>query len=268
MSFFNLVKLFKVSYNIIFFIFLDDGKPIECCSRGGAGILPPNQRHFACFPVRIDANDPFYGKFNQRCLNVVRSQIVRDRDCKFGYAKQQIKVTHFIDGSMIYGSDGQKAAELRSFNNGRLIAFHEFNRELLPLTRDPTLCASLRDKNTCFNAGDSRVNQFMPLTAVHTMFVREHNRICEQLVALNPHWSDEIVYQEARRILVAELQHIIYNEYLPLIIGEETMKRFDLQPRVNDYAVDYDMEINPAMTNEFVGAAFRMGHSTVDGRVM
>ncbi|XP_063704603.1 chorion peroxidase [Culicoides brevitarsis] len=246
----------------------DDGKPIECCSPGGSSILPTNQRHFACFPIHVPPNDPFYSKFNVKCLNGVRSIIVPNKDCKFGYAKQLNKVTHFIDGSAIYGSDGQKASEMRSFKDGRLIAFHEFNRELLPLTRDAKFCASLRDKNTCFNAGDSRVNQVLSLTAVQTLFLREHNRIAAQLLILNPHWSDEILYQETRRIVVAELQHIVYSEFLPILVGKDAMLRFDIQTRNQDYSTDYDSNVNPAVTAEFVGAAFRFGHSTVDWRFL
>lgn len=247
---------------------IDAGKPIECCSPGGSAILPVNQRHFACFPIPVPSNDPFYAKFNVKCLNGVRSITAQDKDCKFGYSKQLSKVTHFIDGSNIYGSDGQKAAELRSFKDGRLIAFHEFNRELMPLTRDPKFCSSLRDKNTCFNAGDSRVNQVLSLTAVQTLFLREHNRVAAQLLVLNPHWSDEVLYQEAKRIVVAEMQHIIYDEMLPILVGADTMLRFDIQSRSGDYSRDYDPNINPAMTAEFVGAAFRFGHSTVDWRFL
>lgn len=216
----------------------------------------------------MPSNDPFYAKFNVKCLNGVRSIISQAKDCKFGYSKQLSKVTHFIDGSNIYGSDGQKAAELRSFKDGRLIAFHEFNRELMPLTRDPKFCSSLRDKNTCFNAGDSRVNQVLSLTAVQTLFLREHNRVAAQLLVLNPHWSDEVLYQETKRIVVAELQHIIYSEMLPILVGADTMLRFDIQSRSGDYSRDYDPNINPAMTAEFVGAAFRFGHSTVDWRFL
>lgn len=201
-------------------------------------------------------------------MNFVRSQVVPNRDCKFGYAKQLVKVTHYLDGSEIYGSDPQKAAELRSFKNGRLIAFHEFNRELLPLSRDAKLCGAVKDKTSCFNAGDTRVNQIISLTTIHTLFLREHNRVAALLLQLNPHWNDEVLYQEAKRIVAAELQHIIYNEYLPLIVGRDTVLRFDLQPRQGDYSRDYDPAINAASTNEFVGAAFRFGHSTVDGKFM
>lgn len=68
--------------------------------------------------------------------------------------------------------------------------------------------------------GDPRVNQQPPLTVVHTIFLREHNLLCDQLFLMNHHWSDEKLFQEARRILIAQHQHIIYAHYLPLLLGK------------------------------------------------
>ena len=64
-----------------------------------------------------------------------------------------------------------------------------------------------------------RVNLHPHLSVMHTLWLREHNRVAAILATINPDWNDETLYQEARKIVIAEIQHITYNEWVPLILG-------------------------------------------------
>ena len=73
--------------------------------------------------------------------------------------------------------------------------------------------------------GDTRTNEQYLLITFHTLFLREHNHIARQLARINPSWDDEKLYNEARRINIAEYQHITYAEYLPNVLGRSHIKR-------------------------------------------
>lgn len=64
----------------------------------------------------------------------------------------------------------------------------------------------------------------------HTIWVREHNLIVDKLKEIHPNWSTEELFQNARRIVIAETQHITYNEFLPLLVGDEIMQLYELYP--------------------------------------
>ena len=131
--------------------------------------------------------------------------------------------------------------------------------------------------------GDNRVNEQPGLTVYHTVWVREHNRLAKQLAYLIPHWDDERLYQEARRIVIAENQHVTYNEWLPQVLGTDYMAELDILPVTYSYNNNYDpkvirvskvisvfivfiiIQVNPAILNSFAAAAFRFGHSLIQG---
>jgi len=107
----------------------------------------------------------------------------------------------------------------------------------------------------------------MGLTSLHTILLRQHNLIADALCAINPHWSDERLFQESRRIVSAMMQHITYNEFLAVLLGRPTMEAYGLIPQTTDYTHSYDPNVNPSITNEFSTAAYRMGHSLIQGTI-
>jgi hypothetical protein len=70
---------------------------------------------------------------------------------------------------------------------------------------------------------------------MHALWLREHNRIATFLHRTNNRWSDERIYQETRRIVGALMQHIVYNEFLPKILGCQFVAKYDLVPKKSSY---------------------------------
>ena len=62
-------------------------------------------------------------------------------------------------------------------------------------------------------------HSLVALNVLHTIWVREHNRMARKLKQINTEWNGEKVFQETRKILGAMMQHITYNEYLPALLS-------------------------------------------------
>ncbi len=146
-------------------------------------------------------------------------------------------VAGYLDLSQLYGSTEAVAASLRNAD-GTLQSSN--GGQALPIVADQ------------FVTGDPRVMENPELTAVTTLFMREHNRWVGALKAGHPSWSGDQLYDMAKAITTAEYQNIVYQEYLPLLIG----------PVLGPYR-GYNPHVDAEVTQEFSTAAFRVGHSQV-----
>ncbi|XP_019647170.1 PREDICTED: myeloperoxidase-like [Branchiostoma belcheri] len=143
-------------------------------------------------------------------------------------------------------------------------------KELLPAAMEEEFeCDGFTGSETCSQAGDVRVNEQPGLTSMHTVFLREHNRIARRLSQLNPHWDDDRVFFETRKIVGALMQKITYGEDLPHVLGPDAMYAFYLSLTPNgQFYSGYNRYENPTISNVFATAAYRFGHSLVDNHFL
>ncbi len=194
-------------------------------------------------PIEIPVGDPTFDPdgAGDQTLSFTRSGGVEN---PFG-ARQQINaITALIDASNIYGSTPDETAALREGDAGLMLMGSEDDLGWSNLPKDAS--------GQFYQAGDVRANENAALTSLHTVFAREHNRLAEEIMAENPDWTGDQVFDAAREIVTAELQAITVNEFLPVLLGEGALGEYEGHTGV-------DAQIS----NSFATAAFRFGHSMV-----
>ncbi|CAL8111499.1 unnamed protein product [Orchesella dallaii] len=199
-------------------------------------------------------------------MEFIRSSPAPRTDCTLGPREQLNQLTSWLDGSVVYGSTDSDLQALRMFTKGHLRYSHMSGRKsLLPRLVHPPVdeCVLSSPRLFCFAAGDGRVNEQPGLTTMHTIWMRQHNLIADKLSEINPHWEEERLFQETRKIIIAQLQFITYREFLPLILGPDVIKVFGLRLLKTGYYAGYNDTIDATIPSVFAAAAFRFGHSLV-----
>jgi hypothetical protein len=165
--------------------------------------------------------------------------------------RQQLnEISGWIDASNVYGSDEERAITLRTNDGTGKLKTSEGN--LLPFNTEGLPNAG-GSSSELFLAGDVRANEQVALTAMHTLFVREHNRLAEVYAEQHPDWDGERIFQKARQIVGAEVQVITYKEFLPVLLGNRPLSRYR----------GYDRDVDGSIRNIFSTAAYRFGHSAL-----
>ncbi len=228
-------------------------EPNPATPTGGGTGKSGNER----FSVPVPAGDPVFA-FAE--MPTTRSVAVAESVSPTGKREQINTLTAFLDGSQVYGSDAARAGALRSFAGGLLKTAGGGDGEMLPYNTLGLANANAfrLPESKMFAAGDVRANEQVGLIVMHTLWVREHNRVAREIAVqdfsgrnLSDPAVDEAIYQRARAVVVALLQKITYYEWLPALIGYGVL---------DDYA-GYDPSIDPQISNEFTTAAFRIGHT-------
>ncbi|KAM3869960.1 thyroid peroxidase [Diretmus argenteus] len=256
--------------------------PSTAAFRTGADCARTCSQDTPCFPIQIPLSDPRIG--TQSCMPFFRSA----PSCVGGalphrHREQLNAITSFVDASMVYGSSTTLASALRNHSSplgSMALNSQHSDQDLAYMPFLPRLQAHLdpcgprggdnftaseasytsaqrENATSCFQAGDSRANEHLGMIALHTLFLREHNRLVKELHLLNPHWSPDTLYQEARKIMGAIHQILTWDHYLPRVLGESA--NVPLMPPYEGY----NPEVDPSIANVFAAAAFRFAHVTV-----
>lgn len=209
---------------------------------------PANMTTPANDPVLANATIPFN-----------RSRYTHDAN---NVRQQPNIITSFMDASNVYGSDQTRAMALRTLDGtGKLKLAPGPNGESLLIKNTAGLPNATVPHNAppadFFLAGDLRANENSLLTAMHTLFTREHNYWCDRIIAWRPEYAgkDEPVYQQARRIVAGLEQVITYNEFLPRLLG--SLPAF----------AGYDPAADATIQTEFSTVGYRIGHTMVSSEL-
>lgn len=217
-------------------------------------------------------NDPVTG-LQMGFLRAATLNYPYSRCCEAPYANDEVwkglpfnLITSFIDGGTVYGSNHLRANVLRAFKEGKVDMRRVQNEMYLPFNHPKHLLFKLHNEpsssdDSLFVAGDERANENIFLTTVHTLFAREHNRVCQLL----KDWlksqggrgerllKDEWLYNMARTIVTAEIQSVVYNDFLPQTLGKDALPPYK----------GYNPSVDPRISTFHFGFAYRWGHSAV-----
>lgn len=219
-------------------------------------LTPTGSTEFA--PVNIPAGDPVFTV----PIPFFRSEVRAGTGITSPRQQSNLN-TAWLDASVVYGSDSVRAKWLRTFVDGKL---KTSSGNMLPWNTisgekndpiDPNAPSMADDGNHTVKtvvAGDVRASEHPGISALHTVFVREHNRICNRLKSQG-YTNDELIFQKARKEVGAIIQAITFNEFLPAI-------GITLSPYCG-----YKSNVRPDLANTFATAGYRLGHTMVADEV-
>jgi Animal haem peroxidase len=199
-------------------------------------------------PIAFNQSDPLEQFSNET------GQIDFFRTPGVGSPRQQVNtLSSFIDASQVYGVTQSRDDWLRQGARlllpGGYLPRADARGDVSAAPPMDLMGRLVGQPQDAIVAGDVRANENMALTAIQTLFAREHNRI----VGLLPDTlTQEAKFQIARRVVGAEIEYITYREFLP-----------DLGVNLPAYN-GYDPTVNPTLANEFATVGFR-AHSMVHG---
>ena len=170
-------------------------------------------------------------------------------------AQQVSNISSFISCDNVYGNTQTRLNFLRAHDShvtGKLRTSGP-SSNLLPKNTEGLSNRGGDTRHDLFLAGDVRANENLALTVMHTLWVREHNYWAEELRLMHPELSGDDVFYMARVIVRAEMQKIVYDEFLPTLLGKDAIPPY----------AGYKSDVDARLENVVSSCAFRIGHTMV-----
>ncbi|XP_069183915.1 peroxidase-like isoform X2 [Procambarus clarkii] len=214
---------------------------VDCC-------LSPEAED--CAPIPVGKEDPIYSVLT--CINFRRSARAQ---AILGHRESFSFVSTYLDATPLYGPTDRVAFNRKTGYFGYLKGpeSDEKTEKDKQGGEKNVKCAAPENMKGCFQLQESDDL----IEDLKLLLVLEHNRLADALAEINPHFDDALLYNEARRILIAEYDHITYGEFLPVLMGKEVVKKHSLNPGAEGIAAGYIKEVNPGILNSFALAAYR-----------
>lgn len=198
----------------------------------------------------IDAGYVFLGQFIDHDITLdTTSSLERQTDPE-GLRNFRTPV---LELDSVYGL-GPEATPYLYDGDKKLLVEPDFGRDQLPRTSARVAII-----------GDPRNDENLVISQLQLAFVRFHNKVVDILAANGV--SDELLFEEAQRIVRWHYQWIIVNEFLPLTVGRKLVERIYKQDCCSTGRCFFHWRNAPFIPVEFAGAAYRFGHSQVPGHL-
>ncbi|KAK2901104.1 hypothetical protein Q8A67_009219 [Cirrhinus molitorella] len=144
---------------------------------------------------------------------------------------------HGVDLGHIYGETLERQHKLRLFKDGKL-KYQVVDGEVYPpLVKDVQVEMHYPPhvpEEQKFAVGHEAFGLVPGLMMYASIWLREHNRVCDIMKQEHPDWDDERIFQTTRLILIGETIKIVIEDYVQHLSGYHFKLKFDPELLFNE----------------------------------
>ena len=203
--------------------------------------------------------------YDNQTMKIKKSKYTMDENGQ----KEQINfLSSYVHADTVYGNNKLRLKYLRSGYGGKLVSTNQNSHIYIPSIKTqlpPFNKLNIENEPSTseefYLCGDVRCNENIVLLSFHSLFLREHNYWAEHYSKKYSKWGDDEIFHKARKRVIAEIQYITYEEFLPALLGKDVWHHDDDEERC------YDEYIDSRIYTEFSTAAYRFGHTCIPGKI-